>query len=182
MGVSKNWSNFAPTCRSLEITTQKTHTQKRRLPCSRVLYGDVGFGSINMSMKVWFIDPESHIESPKHPNHVLRFSPKTSYCLILEKNVNMNHNEEVPDFLGGLGDMLPADVLKKVNELLRAQSLMEPREKGLRITYQPMTINVFVRNDFSGEMKDIHVAHADVAVGVAEKGSNVCHHKTDSHE
>ena len=30
----------------------------------------------------------------------------------------MNHNEEVPDFLGGLGDMLPANVLKKVNELL----------------------------------------------------------------
>ena len=32
--------------------------------------------------------------------------------------MNLNHNEEVPDFLGGLGDMLPADVLKKVNELL----------------------------------------------------------------
>ena len=30
----------------------------------------------------------------------------------------MNHNEEVPDFLGGHGDLLPADVLKKVNELL----------------------------------------------------------------
>ena len=30
----------------------------------------------------------------------------------------MNHNEEVPDNLGGLGDMLPADVLKMVNELL----------------------------------------------------------------
>ena len=30
----------------------------------------------------------------------------------------MNHNEGDPDFLGGLGDMLPADVLKKVNELL----------------------------------------------------------------
>ena len=30
----------------------------------------------------------------------------------------MNHKEEVPDYLGGLGDMLPADVLKKVNELL----------------------------------------------------------------
>ncbi len=30
----------------------------------------------------------------------------------------MNHNEKVPDFLGGLGYMLPADVLKKVNELL----------------------------------------------------------------
>jgi len=30
----------------------------------------------------------------------------------------MNHNEEVLDNLGGLSDMLPADVLKKVNELL----------------------------------------------------------------
>ena len=30
----------------------------------------------------------------------------------------MNHNDDVPDFLGGLGDMLPADVLKKLNELL----------------------------------------------------------------
>ena len=30
----------------------------------------------------------------------------------------MNHKEEVPDFLGGLGDMLPADVLKVLNELL----------------------------------------------------------------
>jgi hypothetical protein len=26
------------------------------------------------------------------------------------------------------------------------------------------------------------VAHADVAVGVAEKGSNVYHHKTENHE
>ena len=26
-----------------------------------------------------------------------------------------NHNKEVPDFLGGLGDLLPADVLKMVN-------------------------------------------------------------------
>ena len=78
--------------------------------------------------------------------------------------------------------MLPADVLKMVNELLKAQSQMELWEKRLRIVYQPMTINIFVRNDFSGEVKDLHVAHADVAVGVAEKGSNVCHHKTDSHE
>ena len=30
----------------------------------------------------------------------------------------MNHNEEIPDFPGGLGDMLPAEVLKMVNELL----------------------------------------------------------------
>ena len=30
----------------------------------------------------------------------------------------MNHNEETPDNLGGLGSMLPADVLKKLNHLL----------------------------------------------------------------
>ena len=36
----------------------------------------------------------------------------------LNGNVNMNYNEEVPDNLGGLGDMQPADVLKMVNEVL----------------------------------------------------------------
>ena len=39
----------------------------------------------------------------------------------------MNHNEEIPDFLGGLGDMLPADVLKKVNELLEQ---LHRKDKG----------------------------------------------------
>ena len=58
------------------------------------------------------------LRNPSIGPRILRFSPKSSYGLILEKNVNMNHNEEVPDFLGGLGDMLPADVLKKVNELM----------------------------------------------------------------
>ena len=58
------------------------------------------------------------LRNPSIGPRFLRFSPKSSYCLILEKNVNMNHHEEVPDFLGGLGDMLPADVLKKVVELL----------------------------------------------------------------
>ena len=30
----------------------------------------------------------------------------------------MKFKDEDPDFLGGLGDLLPAEVLKKVNELL----------------------------------------------------------------
>ena len=42
----------------------------------------------------------------------------------------MNHNEEVPDFLGGLGDMLPADVLKKVNELLEQLHRKDKDHKG----------------------------------------------------
>ena len=42
----------------------------------------------------------------------------------------MNHNEEVPDFLGGLGDMLPADVLKKVNEVLEQQHRKDKNHQG----------------------------------------------------
>ena len=44
--------------------------------------------------------------------------------------MNMNHNEEVPDFLGGLGDMLPADVLKKLNQLLEMLHQTEGDKKG----------------------------------------------------
>ena len=36
----------------------------------------------------------------------------------LAQKLFMNFNEEIPENLGGLGDMLPADVLKMVNELL----------------------------------------------------------------
>ena len=36
---------------------------------------------------------------------------------------------------------------------------------------------IFIKNELSGEIQELKVAHADVAVGVAEKGSNVFHHK-----
>jgi len=42
----------------------------------------------------------------------------------------MNHNEEVPDFLGGLGDMLPANVLKKLNEVLERQHRKDKNHQG----------------------------------------------------
>ena len=42
----------------------------------------------------------------------------------------MNHNEEVPDFLGGLGDMLPANVLKMLNELLEQQHRKNKDHQG----------------------------------------------------
>ena len=42
----------------------------------------------------------------------------------------MNHNEEVQDFLGGLGDMLPANVLKKVNELLEQLHQKDKNHQG----------------------------------------------------
>ena len=43
-----------------------------------------------------------------------------------------------------------------------------------------VTLNI--QNDIKGNIDHLHVAHADVAVGVAEKGSNVYHHKTENHE
>ena len=50
--------------------------------------------------------------------------------MYLTENVKMNHNEEVPDFLGGLGDMLPANVLKKLNELLEQQQRKDKNHQG----------------------------------------------------
>ena len=70
------------------------------------------------------------LRNPSIGPRILRFSPKSSYCLILEKNVKMNQNEEVPDNLGGLGDMLPADVLKKVNDLLEQLHRAEHQQPG----------------------------------------------------
>ena len=48
----------------------------------------------------------------------------------LTENVNMNQNEEVPDFLGGHGDLLPADVLKMVNELLEQLHRKDNNHQG----------------------------------------------------
>ena len=50
----------------------------------------------------------------------------------------MNNIEEVPDSLGGLGDMLPADVLKKVNELLeQLHRTDKDHQGGTVIVYAP---------------------------------------------
>ena len=60
----------------------------------------------------------------------------------------MNHNEEVPDFLGGLGDMLPADVLKKLNELLEQLHQKEKDHQG------SIVLNIY-------EKGSLHVDHVD---------------------
>lgn len=41
---------------------------------------------------------------------------------------------------------------------------------------------IYIKNEFNGEIQELKVAHADVAVGVAEKGSNVFHHKEEKYE
>ena len=60
----------------------------------------------------------------------------------------MNQNEEVPDFLGGLGDMLPADVLKLVNELLEQLHRKEKDHQG------SIVLNIYGKGS-------LHVDHVD---------------------
>ena len=45
----------------------------------------------------------------------------------------MKNNEEVPDYLGGLGDILPTDVLKKVNVLLEQLHRKDKDHQGSKI-------------------------------------------------
>ena len=45
----------------------------------------------------------------------------------------MNYKDEDPDNLGGLGDMLPAEVLKKVNELLEQMQRIGHTNNGNKI-------------------------------------------------
>ena len=60
----------------------------------------------------------------------------------------MNHNEEIPENLGGLGDMLPADVLKKVNELLEQLHRKDKDHQG------SIVLNIY-------EKGSLHVDHVD---------------------
>ena len=66
----------------------------------------------------------------------------------LTENVNMNQNEEVPDNLGGLGDLLPADVLKMVNELLEQLHRKEKDHQG------SIVLNIYGKGS-------LHVDHVD---------------------
>ena len=60
----------------------------------------------------------------------------------------MNQNEEVPDFLGGLGDLLPADVLKLVNELLEQLHRKDKDHQG------SIVLNIYGKGS-------LHVDHVD---------------------
>ena len=60
----------------------------------------------------------------------------------------MNQNEEVPDNLGGLGDLLPADVLKMVNELLEQLHRKDKDHQG------GIVLNIY-------EKGSLHVDHVD---------------------
>ena len=60
----------------------------------------------------------------------------------------MKYKDEDPDHLGGLGDMLPAEVLKKLNELLELLHQAGNKQQGSTV------INIY-------EKGSLHVDHVD---------------------
>jgi hypothetical protein len=66
----------------------------------------------------------------------------------LTQKLFMNFNEEIPENLGGLGDMLPADVLKMVNELLEQLHRKDKDHQG------SIVLNIY-------EKGSLHVDHVD---------------------
>lgn len=60
----------------------------------------------------------------------------------------MNHHGEDPDNLGGLGDLLPADVLKKLNDLLEQLHRKDMDHQG------SIVLNLY-------EKGSLHVDHVD---------------------
>ena len=83
----------------------------------------------------------------------------------LTENVNMNQNEEVPDFLGGHGDLLPADVLKMVNELLEQLHRKDKDHQG------GIVFNIY-------EKGSMHVDHVDHQHFYGDKWAKALQHES----
>ena len=67
--------------------------------------------------------------------HALRFSPKTYFCQTIEfvlRNMKKRNDDNL-DNLDGLGGMLPAEVLKMLNELLEQQQRAGHTNNGSKI-------------------------------------------------
>jgi hypothetical protein len=96
----------------------------------------------------------------------------------------MNHHKEIPDFLGELGDMLPADVLKKVNELLEQLHRADKDHQGSPVfIYAPGSQYVDKQINI-GAHPDPHKPHpltpspkGEGGVDSAATASHPAHHK-----
>ncbi len=78
----------------------------------------------------------------------------------LTENVKMNQNEEVLDNLGGLGDLLPANVLNMVNELLE-------RLHG----WENLNIKKLKKEKIEDENNEKCEREKSVQINIYEKGS-----------
>ncbi len=89
------------------------------------------------------------------------------YCFVKEERSKQHlYNVPFPD-----NNQLDFIIQKEIGSVIYNKTLKD-KSNNPNLYF---TINV--NNQFTGEIKDMHVAHSDVAVGVAEKGANVYHHK-----
>jgi len=87
----------------------------------------------------------------------------------------MKYNEKVPDFLGGLGDMLPADVLKKVNELLEQLHRKDKDHQGSTVfIYAPSSQYVDKQFNLASPPAPLQRARGVDSTATA---SHLAHHK-----
>jgi len=90
----------------------------------------------------------------------------------------MNHNEEVSDFLGGLGDMPHADVLKKVNKLLEQLHRKGKDHQGSPVfIYAPGSQYVDKQINIGKDPHPPTLLRMARGVDSAETASHPAHHK-----
>lgn len=76
--------------------------------------------------------------------------------------------------------VLDAWISEKEDELVKALENLRIHIHNIAMTEQNAEIKV--NNQFTGAIQHMQVSHADVAVGVAEQGSNVFHHQSNNVE
>lgn len=93
---------------------------------------------------------------------------KTPFTILVEEELGKNHDYEVVS----ANKTIEESIARCLNSTI--PSLLESNDNRIQITLN-------VNNQFTGEIKSMQVAHSDVAVGVAERGSKVYHHNNYHH-
>jgi len=111
---------------------------------------------------------------PKH----LQFPLKKIFKMMRSIKSRYNHCCHWKERQSVIVDTEP--ILDQTN--LDIASLLKNREDlEMFIRSGGLNVTINVNNEFKGNIDHMHLAHADVAVGMAEKGANVYHHKIDKY-
>ena len=91
--------------------------------------------AVSTSRERFVVKPVKNVEKPKHNPTISVFLQNHIFCQTIRfvlRNMK-KRNEDDPDNLGGLGGMLPAEVLKMLNELLEQQHRTGHPNNGSKI-------------------------------------------------
>lgn len=94
----------------------------------------------------------------------------------MEQTVNELLGSQVGAAKTDCGSGIVKRIRKTLMKICRRERNLQIVEKPERPVSFHLTINL---NNVIKDIEHLHLGHADVAVGVAEAGSNVYHHKTN---